>query len=216
MSINCEAEDCWFDGNLDRLNEYDDAEYICNAGTIDELGHDIATQTDPPVMFTLCHACWANCRLRKQGTCSECGRTMLDAGIQWSGNWFCRYCLDEEDIVHLINYGNAKDCACLGIPKSSGPLHSCDENPRDLSWEDYRDRTNPELSELLEIGLAWRKHRRAKFHVRKRKRKEKVAQELTKLVPGLSEDTGMEVVKRLKLDKAPETVKELVEKLVYE
>lgn len=214
MASNCEAEDCWFGRNLDRSDEYEDGEYICNSGTVDELGHDIATQTTPPVMFCLCCVCWHNCRLRKQGRCAECWRVMVDMGIQWEGKWYCRYCLDENDIAELISAGNK--LACADIPEWEGPLSECEQKPEDLTWEDYRDRTDPTLSELLDAGLSWRKKQREKQREQKRKRKREAALGLIKLVPNLSEPTSKRVVKRLKLEKTPKTVQELVEMFLNE
>lgn len=92
---DCENEECWYKGNLDRRNEFTKGEMVVANWSEGELSLPCNTQF--PTTVELCDVCAERaCTV----TCVVCSLSMVDKGVQiktgeFSNQFVCRVCVAE-------------------------------------------------------------------------------------------------------------------------
>lgn len=105
MSIeypNCDSSECWYQGNMDRLNEYKSStEYVVNHTDLKyERSLDLSDYSLPNRIW-LCDVCDGNIPYNKK--CSVCEKWMYDKWIEFKETGpICRECIDNETIMEEL------------------------------------------------------------------------------------------------------------------
>lgn len=106
---NCDAYECWYKGNMDRINEYKETtELIYNYSYIDKWSYDLSDYSTPNIIL-LCDVCYQN-NGSFYNHCSLCNRIMVDRWLTTSsGSHFCRFCISEKSIFESLNIKETKE-----------------------------------------------------------------------------------------------------------
>lgn len=209
LETNCEAEDCYYEGDTNRLIGYNpkinELSCVCNDTWVDELGSDLDGK-EAPFEFVVCDVDFQNTDMTIYGTCAECDRSMIDEGVCVASKNYCRLCLNLKKITELVS-------GELGMT----PEKFKEEYP-DITWADWSKRRNMKLHRNLARAM-WKQQQAksaadAKIKARKRKRKREIATEIKKMVPELDLETAEQVAKRYKMLKPPKNVAEIITRML--
>ncbi len=192
----CQAELCYYIGNLDQYDPKEDQWFVSNAREVDELGWDIENLT-PPFSFKLCKVCWDNSGLTAHKTCVDCGSIMVDQGIECNEHWYCRKCLSNDQIIYLIS-------TSLKVTRKA--THKAYTR----SWDEWKTKKDPSAHSILSAALRIRMINLELYRRAQLKRKRKVAKGIQRLVPDLEFAACERVAKRHRIRKVPGTVESLV------
>jgi len=222
MSIdygNCNAYECWYARNKDRLNEYcedDDVNCVSNVDYTDAgLRYDgINIGKDPygPWSFTLCEVCYANSSFKNHGKCSVCGYVMLDKGLTIGDDVYCRNCMDIPKLSSIVE---------THVPEYIGvDADPCDwDLVWDITWEDLRNnKVDPKLIDVIKKAIdahnARKKKRAIEEKIEKVQKKRKTEGAIHKLIPGVPETTCKRICQVFELEKAPSSLNDLLKIMV--
>ena len=93
----CQAENCWYQDNLDRFDEYcsaSDFKFVVSRTDVESLNIDLNDNyCDLPAEVRLCEVCGANTYVPYGKKCDICDRIMYDSWIE-DPEVVCRECVD--------------------------------------------------------------------------------------------------------------------------
>lgn len=222
FDVDCEFDQCWYKGNLDRYDEYDpDAvcTFVVNSTSSDNLcgeGFDVAYD-EPPYCMALCDTC--QYKVKYDGSCQICERGMFDAWITTKGGTVCRECVDFDDIKHIFEkpyidenlhkcdrQDDVMNCLLAFRSKSCLPFNHKDKS---FGWQPYTkkkmDRISADVVKFIDWGIRgvvenkWseRQERMKQREKQKKKKIKKCTEDVMKCFNELTRDDALEMVNGL-------------------
>lgn len=208
MSADCDMEECWYEHNRDRMDEYcADDNVLCVANvdydseSLNDEGLDMYKGAAPQT-FTLCSVCWENAGFKNHGLCIECRRVMVDKGLTIGGRLYCRDCRSLDKLMGMVEE-HVDD-----FPKEA---EEWDDAWEPVTWDLLRTSVvHPMIAMAIRKADTTHLQKRYKAATLRRQRvKRKVEQEIHRLAPDATQSTCKRVRRAFHIKKSPESLDQL-------
>ena len=185
----CNARECWYKGNTDRLNEYaDSTPVVINA----EVSHTFDTSDSAPMVIYLCDVCINIEDLGFNRECQLCHRRMFDQWITLKDNkQYCRLCLDEED------FGEDLYACMTKVSIEEGVIASRKKGCVKAM------QIRAHLEKQVTVCIARREREKQEKGRKREERQARITQLLQEWVPALSDRAAQRATKRLARERDP-------------